>query len=114
MRKSLTTLPKQDEKSTLTKFILPTLDDLKLSPIEYDKECKYISRLDDQNDDNIKQNIKDLLLCCAKLRPCMAFYKIQINSHNNTVPLKTKMADEVSITYIKEILPKTSCPKFIL
>ena len=31
-----------------------------------------------------------------------------------TVPLKTKMADEVSMAYIKEILPKTSCPKFIL
>ena len=31
-----------------------------------------------------------------------------------TVPLKTKTADEVSMAYIKEILPKTSCPKFIL
>ena len=26
----------------VTKFILPTLDDLKLSPIKYDKDCKYI------------------------------------------------------------------------
>ena len=31
-----------------------------------------------------------------------------------TVPLKNKMADEVSMAYIKEILPKTLCPKFIL
>ena len=31
-----------------------------------------------------------------------------------TVPLKTKTVDEVSMTYMKEILPKTSCPKFIL
>ena len=31
-----------------------------------------------------------------------------------TVPLKSKTADEVSVAYIKEILPKTSCPKFIL
>ena len=30
------------------------------------------------------------------------------------VPLKSKMADEVSIAYIMEILPKTSCFKFIL
>ena len=30
------------------------------------------------------------------------------------VPLKSKMADEVSMAYIKEILPKTSCYKFIL
>ena len=31
-----------------------------------------------------------------------------------TLPLKMKMADKVSIAYIKEILPKTLCPKFIL
>ena len=31
-----------------------------------------------------------------------------------TVPLKSKMADEVSMACIKEILPKTSCSKFIL
>ena len=32
----------------------------------------------------------------------------------NTVPLKTETADEVSMAYIKEILPKASCSKFIL
>ena len=31
-----------------------------------------------------------------------------------TMPLKTKMADEVSMAYTMEILPKTSCPKYIL
>ena len=31
-----------------------------------------------------------------------------------TVPLKIKMVEEVSMAYIKEILPKTSCSKFIL
>ena len=46
----------------VTKFILPTLDDLKLSPIKYDKEYKYICDLDDQDNEQIKQNIKDLLL----------------------------------------------------
>ena len=30
------------------------------------------------------------------------------------MPLKTKTADEVSVAYIKKILPKTSCSKFIL
>ena len=30
------------------------------------------------------------------------------------VPLKSKMVDEVSMAYIKEILPKTSCSNFIL
>ena len=31
-----------DRFHLIAKFILPTLDDLKLSPIRYGKECKYI------------------------------------------------------------------------
>ena len=37
-----------------------------------------------------------------------------LTSYLITVPLKTKMAEEVSMAYIKEILPKTSCTKFVL
>ena len=40
-----------DRFYVITKFILPTLDDLKLSPIRYDKECNYLRRLDNQGDD---------------------------------------------------------------
>ena len=69
----------------VTKFILPMLDDLKLSPIKYDKECYYLHNLDDQDNDQIKENINYLLLYCAKLGPYMAFNKIQIKSHNNTI-----------------------------
>ena len=60
------------------------LDDLKLSPIKYDKECNYLCNLDDQDNDQIKENIKDLLLYCAKVRPYIAFYKMQMKSHHNT------------------------------
>ena len=66
------------------KFILPLLDDLKLSPIKYDKECNYIHNLDDQNNDHVKEIIRDLLSYCAKLMPYMAFYKMQFNAHNIT------------------------------
>ena len=38
-----------DRFYVVTKFILPTLDDLKLSPIRYNKEYKYIWDLDDQD-----------------------------------------------------------------
>ena len=34
-----------DRFYVITKFILPTLDDLKLSPIRYDKECNYLRNL---------------------------------------------------------------------
>ena len=47
-----------DRFYVITKFILPTLDDLKLSPIRYDKECNYLRKLDDQDDDWFKVNIK--------------------------------------------------------
>ena len=63
---------------------MPTLNDLKLLPIKYDKECKYLCDFDDQDNEQIKQIIKDILLYCSKLRPYMAFYKMQIKAHINT------------------------------
>ena len=83
----------------VTKFTLLMLDDLKLSPIKYDKECNYLWNLDDQDNDQIKENIKDLLLYCANLRPYVAFYKMQIKVHNNTTHCILK--NEVDL-----ILPK--------
>ena len=56
----------------ITKFILPTLHDLKLSPIRYDKECNYLRNLGDQDNDQIKENIRDLLFYCSKVRPLTA------------------------------------------
>ena len=73
-----------DRFYVITKFILPTLDDLKLSLIRYDKDCKYIHDLDDQNNEQIKQNIKDLLLYYAKLILYMTFYKMQFKVCNIT------------------------------
>ena len=37
-----------------------------------------------------------------------------LTSYLITVPLKTKTADEVSMVYMKKVLPKISCPKFII
>ena len=88
-----------DRFYVVTKFILPILDNLKLSPIKYDKECNYLCNLDDQDNDQIKENIKDLLLYCAKVRPYMVFYKMQIKAHNNTTHHMLK--NEVDL-----ILPK--------
>ena len=73
-----------DRFYVVTKSILPTLDDLKLSAIRYNKECTYIWQIDDQDDDCIKENIKELPFYCVKLRPFMAFYKMQINAFNAT------------------------------
>ena len=73
-----------DRFYVVTKFILPTMNDLKLSPIKYYKECKYLHDLDDKDNEQIKENIRDILYYCAKLRPYTSFYKMQINVHNKT------------------------------
>ena len=88
-----------DRFYVITKFILPTLNDLKLSPIWYDKECSYFRKLDDQDDDQIKENIKDLLFYCTKVRPFMDLYQMQIKSHNLT-------AHKILKNKVDLILPK--------
>ena len=59
------------------------MNDLTLSPIKYDKECKYLHDLDDKNSEQSEENIRDLLSYCAKLRLYMSS-KMQINAHNKT------------------------------
>ena len=86
-----------DRFYVITKFFLPTLGDLKLSPIRYDKECNYLRNLNDEDNDQIKENIKDLLFYCSKLRPFMALYKMQISAHNLTANKILK--NEVNLFY---------------
>ena len=87
----------------VTKYILPTLDYLKLSPIKYNKECRYIQDLDnqnnEQNNEQIKQNIKDLLLYCSKLRPYITLCIMQIKACNST-------AHQILKNEVVLILPK--------
>ena len=80
-------------------FILPTLDDLRLSPIQYDKECNYLHDLDNQENEQVKQNIKEVPPYCSKLRPHMAFYKMQIKAHYIT-------AHHILKNQVDLILPK--------
>ena len=88
-----------DRFYVIKKFVLPTLDDLKLYPIKYDKECQYLRNLDDEDNDRIKQNIKDLLFYCTKIRPFMLLYKMQIIAHNLT-------AHKILKNEVDLILPK--------
>ena len=62
-----------DRFYVVTKFILPMMDDLKLSTINYDKDCKYFNDLDDNDDEQVKINIKDLITYCLQLRPYIVF-----------------------------------------
>ena len=88
-----------DRFYVITKFILPTLDDFKLSPIRYNKEYSHIQQIDAQDNDHIKDDIKELLFYCTKLKPFMVFYKMQIKACNATAHQNLK--NEVDL-----ILPK--------
>ena len=88
-----------DRFYVITKFVLPTFDDLKLYPIRYDKDCRYFRNLDDEDDNRIKQNIKDLFFYCTKIRPYMSLYKMQITAHNLT-------AHKILKNKVDLILPK--------
>ena len=46
--------------------------------------CKYLNNLDDNDNEQIKTNMIDLITYCIKLRPYMFFYKMQINACNKT------------------------------
>ena len=62
-----------DRFYVVDEFILPMIDDLKLSPVNYNKECKYLDDLDDNEE--TKTPIKDLIIYCVKLRPYCGFLK---------------------------------------
>ena len=53
-----------DRFYVVTKFILPMMDDLKLSPIKFDKECNFLHNLDDKDNEQIKENIRFTFLLC--------------------------------------------------
>ena len=61
-----------DRFYVVTKFILPRLDDLTLSPIKYVKECNYLYNLDDQNDDQVKQ--KEIYFLIVQNLDCIWYF----------------------------------------
>ena len=72
-----------DRFYVVTKFILPTIKDLKFSPIDLDSECNYLNADLDRHryPINYLPNIKN---CCTKIVPFVYFYKKQIDSYNKT------------------------------
>ena len=72
-----------DRLCMVTKFILPSIQDLKFSSINYDGCCAYLNGKN-KNDMETKKNILDLQTFCKKIEPYMNFYKKQIKSYNDT------------------------------
>ena len=70
--------------NVVTKFILPSIKDLKFSKLNYDSTCAYLEEKNGCNTKTKKYNV-DLLMYCKKIEGYIDYYKKQIKSYNDTV-----------------------------
>ena len=72
-----------DRFYVVTKFILPSIGNLKFSTLNYDNTCAY---LDNRNmhDSESKKHMLDLMTFYKKIEPFVLYYKKLIMSYNNT------------------------------
>ena len=73
-----------DRFCVVTKFMLPMIGDLKFSKLDFDDTCAYTAIKYAQKTDSRKCML-DLKTFCNKIKPFVIYYKILINSYNNTV-----------------------------
>ena len=72
-----------DRFYVVTKFLLPSLGDLKFSDINYDNTCTYPDNRNAQNTETQKY-ILDLKTFCRKIETIVTYYKRLVKSYNNT------------------------------
>ena len=67
----------------VTKFILPTIKDFKLSPIEFGSSCNYLN-VALSRDTFPTQYIPSIKKFCKKIIPFIDLYKKQVDFYNQT------------------------------
>ena len=67
----------------VTKFILPSIGDLKFPTLIYDNTCAYLDNRNMHDSQSNKQML-DLLTFCKKIEPFVLYCKRLITSYNNT------------------------------
>ena len=78
----------------VTKFILPSIGDLKFSNLNYDNMSAYLENKNAQNTETRKYML-DLRTFCKKIEPFVVYYKRLIKSYNNT--LHIILENEISL-----------------
>ena len=68
----------------ITKFILPSIGDIKFLRLIFDDTCSYMNKEYTPNMDSSKY-LRELKMYCNKLKPFISYYSKLINSYNNTV-----------------------------
>ena len=67
----------------VTKFILPSIKDLKFSKLNYDNTCAYLDVKNGHNAEAKKYTL-ELLAFCKKIEPYVDYSRKQIRFNNNT------------------------------
>ena len=73
-----------DRFYVVTKFTLPSVNDLKFLPIDFNEQSNYLNE-DFRHHHNSKEYISNLKIYCKKIVPFIHFYKELIPSDNCTV-----------------------------
>ena len=84
----------------VTKFMLPTIRDLKFSKLNFDHACAYMKKEYTPNTESRKYMLK-LKSYCNKIRPFVIYYNKLINSYNNTM-------HNILVKKIKLLLPQVN------
>ena len=72
-----------DRLYVVTKFMLPTIGDLKFSKLNFDDTCAYTENKFAQNTESRKYML-ELKAFFNKVKPFVTYYDTLINSYNNT------------------------------
>ena len=67
----------------ITKFILPSIGDIRFSHLTFNDSCSYMNKEYAPNTDSSKY-LKEFKRYCHKLKPFISYYSKLINSYNST------------------------------
>ena len=87
----------------VTKFMLPSIKDIKFSRLNFDHACAYMNKEYAPNMDSRKY-LTELKTYCNKIKPFVSYYSKLINSYNKT-------AHNILEKKIKPLLPQISRQK---
>ena len=98
-----------DRFYVVTKFILPSIDDLDFSNLNYGNTCVYLDNKNIQDADT-KKYLFDLLAFYKKIKPYVTYYQRQIKSYNDTAHNILKNEIDLILPYIPRIQNVVSLP----
>ena len=86
----------------VTKFMLPSVKDIKFSNLNFDESCTYMNKYAPHTDSS--KYLSKLQMYCNKIKPFVSYYYKLITSYNTTV-------HNILANKIRPLLPHISKPK---